>query len=352
MGNIETGVNESPTTRSGAVMEVTLQMLAEELGLHVSTVSRALNSAHGAAAASPATLARVRGLAAERGYRPNPHAASLRTQRSNLIGVLVPRLADIVLATIYEGIEETAQTLGYSTLVTNSLDDPAAQRAKTEMMLARRVDAMIFGDAHRDAAFVDSMAQRGVPFVLTSRRAGNHLSATCDDRLGGAMVAEHLLALGHDKIAILAGEPFASTGHDRTAGCLTALRAAGVDVPAHWVAHSPFDAPGGRAAAERLLSARERPTAIFAVNDFAAIGAIGALRGHGLTAGADVAVVGFNDTPLAEHLPVPLSTVRSPMKAMGSAAMTLLHQVLSGQEATSVLLEPVLVVRASSGPVR
>lgn len=353
MGIVDTGVNDIPAARPGSGgAEVTLQMLAEELGLHVSTVSRALNSSHGAAAASPATLARVRGLAAERGYRLNPHAASLRTQRSNLIGVLVPRLADIVLATIYEGIEETGQALGYSTLVTNSLDNPTAQRTKTEMMLARRVDGMIFGDAHRDAAFVDAMAERGVPFVLTSRRAGHHLSATCDDRLGGEMVAEHLLALGHRRVAILAGEPFASTGHDRTAGCLATLRAAGVDVPSNWVAHSPFDAPGGRAAAESLLAGPQRPTAIFAVNDFAAIGAIGALRGHGLVAGTDVTVVGFNDTPLAEHLPVPLSTVRSPMKAMGSAAITLLHQLLTGQEVASVLLEPTLVVRASSGPAR
>lgn len=346
-------VTDAPVVHGGAGEgEVTLQVLADELGLHVSTVSRVLNSRHSAAAASRATVERVRSLAAQRGYRLNPHAASLRTQRSNLIGVLVPRLADIVLATVYEGIEETGQALGYSTLVTNSLDDPAAQRTKTDMMLARRVDGMIFGDAHRDAGFVDEMAVRGLPFVLTSRRAGDHLSATCDDRRGGELVAEHLLALGHERVAVLAGEPFASTGHDRTAGCLAVLRGAGVRVPASWVVHSAFDAPGGRVAAEAILAGPERPTAIFAVNDFAAIGAIGALREHGLAVGSDVALVGFNDTPLVEHLPVPLTTVRSPMKAMGSAAMTLLHQRLGGEEASSVLLAPTLVVRASSGHPR
>lgn len=327
-------------------------MLAADLGLHVSTVSRVLNGVRGDVAAAPETVARVRRLAEERGYRPNPHAASLRTQRSNLVGVLVPRLADIVLATVYEGIEETGNSLGYSTLVTNSLDDPRAQQAKTEMMLSRRVDGMIFGDAHLDGAFVDALAARRVPFVLTSRKVGDHLSATCDDALGGALVAEHLLRLGHERVAVLAGEPFASTGRDRTAGCRARLAEAGLAVPPAWVVHSSFDAAGGLAAAEQVLASRPRPTAIFAVNDFAAIGAIGALREHGLRAGEDVAVVGFNDTPLARHLPVPLTSVRSPMKEMGSQSVLLLHRLLAGEDVTSVLLAPELVVRASSGPPR
>ncbi|MFZ5869160.1 MAG: LacI family DNA-binding transcriptional regulator [Actinomycetota bacterium] len=327
-------------------------MLADELGLHVSTVSRVLNGRFGAVAAGSDTAARIRALAEKRGYQPNPQAASLRTRRSNLVGVLVPRLADIVLATIYEGIEEEANSLGYSTFVTNSLDDPAAQRTKTEMMLARRVDGLIFGDAHFDAVFVDELARRGVPFVLTSRWAGAHPSATCDDYDGGRQVGRHFVELGHERVAVLAGEPFASTGLDRTRGCLDELRDHGVQVPDRWVVHSPFDAVGGRAACEQVLSGREIPTAIFAVNDFAAIGAIGGLLAHGLTPGKDVAIVGFNDTPLAEHLPIPLSTVRSPMRQMGRAAVSLLHRRLAGEAVESVRLTPTLVVRASSGPSR
>jgi LacI family transcriptional regulator len=331
---------------------VTLQMLADQLGLHVSTVSRVLHAKpdEGQRAASGATVARIRKLAEELGYRPNPHATSLRTRRSNLVGVLVPRLSDIVLATIYEGIEEAAAEHGLSTFVTNTRDVPEVQRARTEMVLGRRVDGLIFGDAYIDAEFVDGIAARGVPFVLISRRAGRHPSVTCDDYLGGQLAAEHLLELGHRSVAVIAGEPYASTGIDRTAGFVDTYARAGIEVPADRIVNSRFDAPGGRAAAERLLSGGQTPSAIFAVNDFAAIGAIGAVRDHGLQVGADVAVVGFNDTPLAAELPVPLTTISSPMHEMGRRGLDLLVRRIQGEQVESERLRPELMVRASSAP--
>ncbi|TDC13625.1 LacI family DNA-binding transcriptional regulator [Streptomyces sp. 8K308] len=331
--------------------QVTLRTLADELGLHVSTVSRVLHAKpdEGRRAASPATIARVRELADRLGYQPNPHATSLRTQRSNLVGVLVPRLSDLVLATIYEGIEEAASERGLSTFVTNTRDQPQLQREHTEMVLARRVDGMIFGDAHADGAFLAETAARGVPFVLVSRHVADHVAVTCDDRLGGRLAAEHLLSLGHRRLAVLAGERYASTGIDRTAGFVEVCREAGVAVRPEHVVHSPFDAAGGREAAERLLALPgPAPTAIFAANDFAAIGAMGALRDHGRQVGSDVAVVGFNDTPLAAELPVPLTSVRSPMHEMGRRALELLARLIAGEPAESERLAPTLKIRAST----
>ncbi|MFE6738681.1 LacI family DNA-binding transcriptional regulator [Streptomyces tubercidicus] len=337
--------------------QVTLQMLADQLGLHISTVSRALHAkpGEGRRAASSATIARIRKLADELGYRPNPHATSLRTQRSNLVGVLVPRLSDLVLATMYEGIEEAASEVGLSTFVTNTRDVPEVQRSHTEMVLARRVDGMIFGDAYVDGGFLDEIAARGVPFILVSRRAAGHTSVTCDDYLGGRLAAEHLLGLGHRHLAVIAGEPYASTGIDRTAGFVDRCAEEGVTVPAERIVHSAFDAPGGRRATETLLASTNgrggpAPSAVFAVNDFAAIGAMGALRDHGRRVGSDVAVVGFNDTSLAAELPVPLTSVRSPMHEMGRRGLQLLSQLIAGQAAESERLTPVLTVRASSDP--
>lgn len=329
---------------------VTLRMLADRLGLHVSTVSRVLHAQpdEGARAASGTTVERIRKLADELGYQPNPHATSLRTRRSNLVGVLVPRLSDIVLATIYEGIEEAAAEHGLSTFVTNTRDVPEVQRARTEMVLGRRVDGLIFGDAYIDAEFLSGIAARGVPFVLVSRRAGNHPSVTCDDYLGGKLAAEHLLSLGHRQVAVIAGEPYASTGIDRTAGFAETYAAAGVPIPASRVVHTPFDAPGGRLGAEKLLAQEPLPSAIFAVNDFAAIGAIGAARDHGLQIGTDLAVVGFNDTPLAAELPIPLTSIRSPMHDMGYRGLSLLVRRIQGEEVESERLAPALMVRAST----
>jgi LacI family transcriptional regulator len=329
---------------------ITLRMIADQLGLHVSTVSRALHgtSDESGRAASPATVERIRRLADELGYRPNPHATGLRTRRSNLIGVLVPRLTDIVLALIYEGIEEAAAEQGLSTFVTNTRDDPATQRSRTEMVLARRVDGMIFGDAYLDARFLTEVTARGVPFVLVSRRAGDLPSVTCDDHLGGRLMGEHLLALGHRDVAVVAGEPYASTGIDRSAGFVAACADAGVEIPARRIVPSGFDAPGGRAAAEQLLAGGPPPSAIFAVNDFAAIGVLGALRDRGLRVGTDIAVAGFNDTPLAAELPVPLTTVRSPMQELGRRGVDLLTRLLRGEQVESERLRPELVVRAST----
>ncbi len=326
-------------------------MIADELGLHVTTVSRVLNGSAAAAgsAASAGNAARIREVARRLGYRPNPHATSLRTRRSGLIGVLVPRLSDYVLATIYEGIEEAAYRHGLATFVTNSHDDPARQRARTDMMRNRWVDGMIFGDAHFDGAFVAELAGQDLPFVLVSRHTGDYPSVTCDDYTGGRLVATHLAGLGHTDVAVIAGEPYASTGIDRTRGFVDGMAEHGVTVPAAQVLCSHFDAEGGHTAAERIL-ASGTPSAIFAVNDFAAIGVLGALRDRNLRPGRDVAVVGYNDTPLAANLPIPLTTVRSPMFRMGQCAIEMLVDVLADKPVRPVRLAPELVVRATSAP--
>ncbi|MGK4585271.1 LacI family DNA-binding transcriptional regulator [Kitasatospora sp. HPMI-4] len=331
---------------------VTLQGIAEQLGLHVSTVSRVLNGRAGVQdrAASGETARRIRELARELGYQPNPHATSLRTRRSNLVGVLFPRLSEIVVATIYEGVEQEAAEHGLSVFVTNTRDDPDVRRERIAMVLGRRVDGLIIGDAHLDGAALTDPALHGVPFVLVNRRTdGDHPAVTCDDVLGGRLAAEHLLGLGHRRVGVIAGEPFASTGTDRVAGFLERYRKAGLPVPGHRVRHCRFDTVGGRQAAMDLLSLPDRPTALFAVNDLAAIGAMGAARDLDLRPGSDFALVGFNDTPLAAELPIPLTSVHSPMAELGRAAVRQLLHRIAGEPATSQRLRPGLVTRASSG---
>jgi len=334
---------------------VTIKDLASELGVHPSTVSRVLHSKDEVArgAASAETARKVRELARKLGYSPDPQASGLRTGRTRLLGAIVPRLSDLVLAMMYEGVEEAAAELDYSAFVMNSRDDPDEQRRKTEIMLARRVDGLIFGDAHLDGSLMPELARRGVPFVLMNRRLDGFPSATCDDVLGGELVADHLWDKGHREVAVIAGEPYASTGVDRTSGFVGRWQALGGTIDRSRIVCSRFDTTGGQEAIGTILaSGHSRPTAVFAVNDFAAIGAMGALRSRGLAVGRDIAVVGFNDTPIAAQLPIPLTSVRSPMLEIGRAAVQLLRRVLNHEPADSVRLEPVLQVRESSaGPV-
>ncbi|KAA9160542.1 substrate-binding domain-containing protein [Amycolatopsis acidicola] len=332
----------------------TLRSVAAAARVDVSTVSRVLNSPAGERErwAGADTVERILRAATELGYRRNPHGASLRTARSLLVGVIVPRLQDFVLATVFEGIDQAASERGYAAFVTNSLDDPAQRDARVEQLLDRRVDGLILCDARADDAVLRRLVERGVPFVLASRSSGEYAGSFADDVRGGRLAAEHLAELGYREPAVIAGPGYASTATHRVAGFRAGLDAGGLDLPAHRIVHSGFDADAGRAGVTELLESGRAPDAIFATNDFAAIGAIGALREHGLRVPDDVGVVGYNDTPLAAGLPVPLTTIRSPMLDIGRAAFGLLEDVLQGRKPSSVVFEPTLVTRDSTTRVR
>jgi len=328
-----------------------MRTIAEQAGVHVSTVSRVLrrNSEAGEENLSE-TARRVREVARRLGYVPDPYASGLRSGQSKVLGVLVPRLADVSLANMYEGIEAAVTALGYHSIVATTRDDPEEQRRRLKLMINRRVDGLIVADASLEGGYVDELTACRLPFVLASRRYSDHLSVSCDDELGGRLVGTHLVDLGHRDIAITGGWPYTSTGRDRIAGMLEAVRERGCDIPEERILLTGVTGPDGRRAAEQLLALESPPTAIFALNDWAAIGVMGALRDHGLTPGKDVAVVGFNDISVSADLPIPLSTVRNPMRTMGEVAGQMIVDHLEGRPVRSVRLQPRLVVRDSSDP--
>lgn len=326
-----------------------MKAVAEHAGVHVSTVSRALSESVGGV--SPEVVARIRRIAQDLGYQPNTAAASLRTRRTRGIGVVVPHLTDAVLATIFEGIDSHATDNGYQAVVASTADNPE-ERCRRLRLFGRRIDGLIVGDAHLTDDSLTSIADTGVPFVLVNRRAVGRVSVTCADERGGRLVGTHFFDLGHRHIGIAGGHPWASTAVDRAHGCRAALAERGVPVPDPYVLHYGFDVDSGRRAAEALLDLTPRPTAIFAVNDYSALGVMSAMRDRGLVPGEDIAVAGFNDTDIARQLTIPLTSVDSNPHRMGqTAAETLLH-LLAGKEATSVELAPVLRVRASSAGTR
>lgn len=327
---------------------VTLRTIAEAAGVHVSTVSRALRRAATPGADVSAADARIMALAKELRYTPNPNAASLTTNRSTALGVLVPHLTDVVLSMVYDAIEGEADRAGYETFVANTHDIPTEQVRRFELLLGRRVDGLILGDAHLDGTNLAELERRKVRFVLVSRRSPGRLSVCGDDYRGGRQVGEHLAALGHTEVGIIAGPPWASTSVDRVNGCIDGLAAAGVEVAPHNILELGFDAVHGHDGARQLLTQSRPPTAVFAVNDFSAIGVMGALRELNLRPGRDVAVAGYNDIPVAGELMVPLTTVRSPMEEMGVRAVQTLLAVLHGLPTSSTTLPTELIAREST----
>ncbi|KSU66005.1 MULTISPECIES: LacI family DNA-binding transcriptional regulator [Micrococcaceae] len=327
---------------------VTLKELAQALELSPSTVSRVLNDPSGIDSrwASPETNQKIYDLATELGYVKNQYAASLRTAKSLLIGVVVPRLQDYVLATMYEGIDEAALEHGYAAVVANSLDQPATHDLRVRKFLDRRIDGLILGDTPFDGATLKSLDKEKVPFVLVNRRSPGHLSVTCNDQMGGRLVGEHFAEFGSKKIFLLAGDHRMSTSIDRTTGFIEALAEQGIHLPVSHIAYGGFDTSSGEKATRDLLDAHGIPEAIFAVNDFAAIGALGVLRERGLKVPEDVKVVGYNDTPLASG--VGLTSVHSPMHEIGRRGFDLLLKNIQGEECESVQLDTNLVIRSTS----
>ena len=272
------------------------------------------------------TIQRIRDYAQQVGYVRNPTASTLRTQRSKEIAVLVPRLSDIVLATVYESIDKRFSAHGYTTSVANTFDDPQRQQKLGELALLKSVDGLIIGDAllTQDSTWLDELAQRGIPYVLVTRRRPGHPSITSNDYLGGQIAAQHLYEQGHRQVALLGGDLRSSPGTDRSRGFFDFFKQQGIEIPQALHVTGLYDVKTGREQGERLLQSGIHFSAVFATNDFLAIGMYGALHARGIQVGKEVAVVGYNDIDLAAQLTPLLTSISTMLSAQGEGAVAML----------------------------
>jgi LacI family transcriptional regulator len=335
---------------------VTMKQVAERAGVHVSTVSRALNP-ETRSMVVPESVARVMKAAEELGYRLDPVAASLRTGRSKLIGILVPDIATSVFTPILTGAMERLSEHGYSVIVAYVGSDTDRQFDLAHGLIARRVDGLILATASRDDPLVSFCIERGVPSVLVNRaeKVTRLSGVVSDDLLGAQLAVDHLVELGHSKIGHLGGPREHSTGYLRHRGFIHALAAHGLDAssaPCEFA--DTYTREQGAATARRLLSARPDITAIVAANDLLALGAYDVVREDGLNCPRDLSIVGHNDMPLVDMVEPPLTTIRISHKEMGRQAADLLQQAIEtlDQPARNVVLPPKLIVRGSTAAPR
>jgi LacI family transcriptional regulator len=325
---------------------VTLREVAKAARVSVSTASRVLDDRVPPSQTEAAR--RVREVAAALGYRRNTFASSLRRGQAATIGVLVPRLSDTVMALMFEAIARAAERRGYFTVVATAGDDPAEERKAAHTLLARNVDGVIIASARRDDPLPRELRDTNVPHALVLRTDGISPSSVGDDELGGYLAVRHLLDLGHTDIAILPGPLFASTAVGRLAGATRALADAGITPNPNWVIETGFGIEDGKATGEKLLGRADRPSAVFAANDNLALGVMAAAHQQALTIGDDLALVGYNDIPLAGLLPIPLTSVRTPFDQIATTAIELMVQPEPPTEPIQRSL-PTLIPRRSSG---
>jgi len=328
---------------------VTIRDVALAAGVHVSTVSRALNpDKRGLISAE--VLRVVEEAALKLGYRPNRAASALRTGRTQTIGVLLPDITNPVFPPILQGIEASAAARGYFVFVTNVVE-AALARPIVERMLAQRVDGLVMAIATRDDPLVDYIAKAGMHAVLVNRadETGRLPAVVSDDRLAMKLAVDHLVATGHRRIGHLAGPQNVPTGVGRRQGVEQALRDRGLEMAC--VAECEgYTREAGRAAMRTLLAQHERPEAVVCCNDLVALGAYDVLHELGIRVPRDISITGHNDMPLVDMVNPPLTTIRLPHRELGWRAAEMLFDEIEGKalSASTVVLRPELIVREST----
>jgi len=327
-------------------MPVTLEDIARALNVSKMTVSRAINNHP---EISSETRARILATAQKMKYRPNQFARALMTKQSYLIGIVVPDLMHSYFAEICRGVEAHARPVGYQNLICSTDEEPRKEMDEIEALLSR-TDGLIVASAlsASDVKFYKRLISDGAKIVLIDRVLdGLRCSAvTTDDVQVGRLATEHLIKLGHRKIGHLRG-PDVSTALKRLQGYREAMSKAKLKA---LVRDCGFTETDGYSAMQKWIAAGDLPSAIFAANDPAAIGAMAAANEAGLKVPDDVAFVGAGSIHYGDMLGVPLTTVSWSKADMGQAAATLLLELIDGQKKNRIItVPPELVIRQSSG---
>ncbi|MBO0787733.1 MAG: LacI family DNA-binding transcriptional regulator [Actinobacteria bacterium] len=335
---------------------VTLRDVAARAGVHPATASRALNPETRLLVRED-TARRVLDAAQTLGYRPNPVARSLRTRRSNTVGVLIPDLTNPLFPPIVRGIEDRLAAAGYVALIGNTDGDDERERIVFEQMRARHVDGFVLATVHLSSALLAEAGRADLPVVLVNRLAEDHSmpSVSADNERGMRLAVDHLSELGHRRIAHIAGPQDVSTGLSRFRGFDAALRAHAMATDEDLVVVAKaFSIEEGHRCCRLLLAQGGPFTAIAAGNDMLAVGCYGALEEAGVRCPEDMSVVGFNDMPFIDRLRPPLTTIRFPHYQVGTEAAQLLLERIAGEPGpVKVLyLAPELIARGSTAPPR
>ena len=336
-------------------MRVSIKDIAKAAGVSHSTVSRALSDSP---LVSDETKARVQHLAQEMGYSPNTLARSLVTRQTYTVGVVVTTIADPFIAEVVQGIEATAHDHGYTVVLCTSGAEPEREIAAVEMLRSKRVDGVIVTSSRVGALYLEHLERIGVPIVLINNhneQSGRYtFTVTVDNRHGGCLATDHLIQLGHQRIAYVTAPADHSSDLDRMTGYRQALVDSGIEPNPELIVPGNGRADGGARALGALMALDVLPGAVFCYNDMTAIGLINAARGAGLAVPSDLAVAGFDDIPFATYCCPPLTTIAQPKVEMGQLAMKMALSLMAiedgdgGEELSNIVVQGKLIVRAST----
>ena len=344
--------NEGSVLKNDGSDKPTIRDIADMVGVHHSTVSRALN-ADQKHKISPKVVRAVEKAAEKLGYLPNIAAATLKRNRSFAVGVLIPDITNPIFPPIIRGIQDVAEGENYTAITANTDDDPTKERDAFRMMRGRGIEGIIIATARLSDPTVDECIKYQIPFVLVNRTVSNDSvnAVILDEESGVRAALDHLRDLGHTRIACVAGPSETSTGVERLKAFRNFMKIHELDGELV-EGTAKYTVDEGRNACRKLLERDRSFTAILAGNDLIALGCIDVLKESGRNIPHDVAVVGTNDMPMLSRMVPALTTIHTPLYKMGCQAATTLFGVINGVSGDPVVLrmQPRLVVRNSTAP--
>jgi len=331
----------------------TLKDLANELGIHFTTVSRALRNHPNV---SPETRKRVLELAEERGYQPDSIAQNLKSKKSYTIAVMVPEIQNDFFSSVISGIEEVAYQEGYTIMVFQSNEDYQREQLNLRPIVSQRVAGLLISVSKStlNGNHFKKLEKQHIPIVFFDRFCKDVKASRVytDDYIGAMKAVEHLISQGYQRIAHLAGPESVSVSKSRFEGYVHALKKHNVHIEESLIIYGGFQEEDGRQGLRKLLDNNLRPDAVFTVNDFVASGVYLQAKESGILIPRDLAVVGFGNNNISKLMSPPLTTVRQSTREMGIRAAKLLLREINTKEdefmpITEVII-PELEVREST----
>ena len=328
-----------------------MKEVAQLAGVSTATVSRVLSDSGGVRGE---LTRRVRSAARKLGYRPNPAARNLRVRSTRALGMVFPDIENPFYASVIAGAEEVLQNAGYSLLLANYGENPEREHIQLTTLRAERVAGILFAASCKPSVDYRYILDAGIALVAVSRIPDglNVDLVTVSNQEGARHAVEHLLRLGHRRVALVDGPASLSTTRERKAGYEQALRDAGLPVSHELIVYADFShQAGGYEAVSKLFSASKKPSAILVVSNNMALGVLQALHERDIDVPRDMAVVGFGDTPSAALLRPPLTVVAQPGREIGATGARLLLERLQDpvRPRRSIVLDTQLIVRESCG---
>lgn len=338
---------------------ITVYDIAKEANVSVTTVSRVLNDT---APVKASTRQKVMEVINKYQFQPNAQARSLIKKETNMIGVILPDITNPFFPAVFWGIENEARKKGYSIILCDTAGQFDRESEYISLLREKRVDGVIYMGGRVNLARcsrklmqeVMDLAAASPVVIINGNLAGSNLHRViADEAEGAALATQHLLDLGHRKLAFIGGSADTATTQTKVKAFKKKLAERGVRLNPNWLLHDTFSIQSGRELMARLLAGGEWPTGVVCVNDFTAIGAIKAAIEHGLRIPDDLSIVGFDDSPLATAIIPELTSVSQESHMLGETSIQVLNQILQGQKSKKLMtLTPQLVVRQSTGPAR